>query len=50
MADNNFSDEIRELREDNLRLRQQRDAANAMVDFLMEELVNLNEGPTDESR
>ncbi len=49
MADNNFLDEIKELREDNLRLRQQRDAANAMVDFLMEELNKLNEGSTDES-
>ena len=33
-----MSDKIKELEAENARLRQQRDAANAQLDFLMEEV------------
>ena len=38
-----ISDRIKELEEENARLRQQRDAANAQLDFLMEEVNPRNE-------
>lgn len=38
-----MADKIKELEAENARLRQQRDAANAQLDFLMEEVTTRSE-------